>query len=266
MVLFSTESVRLQKENKVALDNYKYQGGDNGISYKYIHSPLADKLVSFLPKTVAPNSITLLGAILLVAPHIFTLLFYGGDFSGPISQWAALTVGICHISYITLDNMDGKQARRTGTSSPLGQMFDHGCDALTFSLGVFTLVRYRQLGTGYLTMVFAILAPTGYFMYNIKEYYLGEYYLPFINPVSEGSLLEFSLNIYCATFDWKEFGSPILFGLNRGQLYATFFIIFQIYQNLEILVEILTSKKYERKFEKGTFLVQFSSYFVLVAL
>jgi len=30
-----------------------------------------------------------------------------------------------------LDNIDGKQARRTGTSSPLGMMFDHGCDALT---------------------------------------------------------------------------------------------------------------------------------------
>jgi len=28
-----------------------------------------------------------------------------------------------------MDAVDGKQARRTGTSSPLGQLFDHGCDA-----------------------------------------------------------------------------------------------------------------------------------------
>jgi phosphatidylglycerophosphate synthase len=28
--------------------------------------------------------------------------------------------------YQTLDAVDGKQARRTGTSSPLGQLFDHG--------------------------------------------------------------------------------------------------------------------------------------------
>ena len=33
--------------------------------------------------------------------------------------------------YSTFDNVDGKQARRTNTSSPLGELFDHGCDALT---------------------------------------------------------------------------------------------------------------------------------------
>jgi ethanolaminephosphotransferase len=42
-----------------------------------------------------------------------------------------------------LDNLDGKQARRTGTSSPLGLMFDHGCDALTtflFTTGLGTIL------------------------------------------------------------------------------------------------------------------------------
>jgi len=29
-----------------------------------------------------------------------------------------------------MDNLDGKQARKTGTSSPLGELFDHGCDSL----------------------------------------------------------------------------------------------------------------------------------------
>jgi ethanolaminephosphotransferase len=32
--------------------------------------------------------------------------------------------------YSSLDAIDGKQARRTGTSGPLGELFDHGCDAL----------------------------------------------------------------------------------------------------------------------------------------
>jgi ethanolaminephosphotransferase len=39
--------------------------------------------------------------------------------------------------------MDGKQARRTKSSSPLGMMFDHGCDALTtfvVTLGVGSIV------------------------------------------------------------------------------------------------------------------------------
>jgi hypothetical protein len=28
-----------------------------------------------------------------------------------------------------VDNADGKQSRRNGTSSALGMLFDHGCDA-----------------------------------------------------------------------------------------------------------------------------------------
>lgn len=43
-----------------------------------------------------------------------------------------------------LDNMDGKQARKTGSSSPLGLLFDHGCDALNATV-VCTLATARAL-------------------------------------------------------------------------------------------------------------------------
>lgn len=33
--------------------------------------------------------------------------------------------------YQSLDAIDGKQARRTNSSSPLGELFDHGCDAIS---------------------------------------------------------------------------------------------------------------------------------------
>lgn len=41
---------------------------------------------------------------------------------------------LCLWLYSTFDNVDGKQARRTGSSSPLGELFDHGCDALNCSV------------------------------------------------------------------------------------------------------------------------------------
>ncbi|KAK3015985.1 hypothetical protein RJ639_006681 [Escallonia herrerae] len=34
------------------------------------------------------------------------------------------------IASTTFDVVDRKQARRTNSSSPLGELFDHGCDAL----------------------------------------------------------------------------------------------------------------------------------------
>jgi phosphatidylglycerophosphate synthase len=40
--------------------------------------------------------------------------------------------------YQTLDAIDGKQARRTGSSNSLGELFDHGCDSV--SMGEITIV------------------------------------------------------------------------------------------------------------------------------
>lgn len=44
---------------------------------------------------------------------------------------------ICAISYfgwLILDNMDGKQARRTNTSSPIGMILDHQVDAVSVTI------------------------------------------------------------------------------------------------------------------------------------
>ena len=38
---------------------------------------------------------------------------------------------IFHIQTLFLDAIDGKQARRTNSSNPLGELFDHGCDSLS---------------------------------------------------------------------------------------------------------------------------------------
>ena len=53
---------------------------------------------------------------------------------------------ICAFIYQTLDAVDGKQARRTNTSGPLGQLFDHGCDALANTIGGTLLFQALQLG------------------------------------------------------------------------------------------------------------------------
>jgi phosphatidylglycerophosphate synthase len=47
--------------------------------------------------------------------------------------YSLLFFGTCVFVYYTLDNVDGKQARRTQTSSPLGMCMDHGCDVLGVS-------------------------------------------------------------------------------------------------------------------------------------
>jgi choline/ethanolamine phosphotransferase len=50
-----------------------------------------------------------------------------------IPAWPLLLCAIGLFVYQTLDACDGKQARRTKTSSCLGELFDHGCDAVSTS-------------------------------------------------------------------------------------------------------------------------------------
>jgi ethanolaminephosphotransferase len=54
--------------------------------------------------------------------------------AGEAPRWVYALSGIAVLLYVHLDCLDGKQARRTGSSSPLGQLFDHGCDALSVHL------------------------------------------------------------------------------------------------------------------------------------
>ena len=49
-------------------------------------------------------------------------------------RWVFAAMGAATLAYLHLDCLDGKQARRTASASPLGQLFDHGCDALCVHL------------------------------------------------------------------------------------------------------------------------------------
>lgn len=60
--------------------------------------------------------------------------------------------------YQTLDAIDGKQARRTGSSSPLGELFDHGCDSLSTLFVALATVIAVQLGQYPTVMLYQCLA------------------------------------------------------------------------------------------------------------
>lgn len=92
--------------------------------------------MSWVPLWVAPNLITLVGWLFVIASYI-NMLFYDYTFRENIPSYCFFFAAFCSLFYSTLDAIDGKQARRTKSSSPLGQLFDHGCDS--FSLTFFVL-------------------------------------------------------------------------------------------------------------------------------
>ncbi|XP_078402269.1 choline/ethanolaminephosphotransferase 1-like [Cetorhinus maximus] len=77
--------------------------------------------------------------------------------------WAYLACALGLFIYQTLDAIDGKQARRTNSSSPLGELFDHGCDSLSTVFVVLGICIAVQLGTNPDWMFFCCFA--GVFMF-----------------------------------------------------------------------------------------------------
>ena len=92
---------------------------------------MCDEIVKWFPMWLAPNLITLAGFAFIVLPHLLMIALYGNETEGPLPGWFCVFLGICFFLYNTLDNIDGKQARRTGSGSPMGMLFDHGIDAAT---------------------------------------------------------------------------------------------------------------------------------------
>lgn len=88
-----------------------------------------------------------------------------------------------------MDNVDGKQARRTGTSSGLGELFDHGIDSLNCTLA--SLLETAAMGLGTTKAgVFTALCPCLPMWFSTWEtYHTHTLYLGYINGPTEGILI-----------------------------------------------------------------------------
>ena len=109
---------------------------------------------------MAPNTLTLIGLILNLVFYA-AMVYYDKSLCMPIPTWTIYGFTFALFAYQTLDAIDGKQARRTGSSSPLGQLFDHGCDAMGAVFVGLAMCQAAQLCHGLLSYAFlcAILVP-----------------------------------------------------------------------------------------------------------
>jgi len=79
--------------------------------------------------------------------------------------------------YQTLDGCDGKQARRTGTCSALGELFDHGCDVfVTFLFAVCAACVPGLMQFPYLMLALVALLIQLNYTYHWQTYVSGILY------------------------------------------------------------------------------------------
>jgi hypothetical protein len=89
-----------------------------------------------------------------------------------IPRWLHVVNGGGMMCYYTLDCMDGKQARRTKLSSPLGQLFDHGMDCIC-NLSHLQLVQCMLLLPPHLLLVLQSSLQFSFWQAQWEEYYTG---------------------------------------------------------------------------------------------
>jgi len=112
----------LSRNEKEKLSSWKYSVTDNSIVSEYL-DPMFNYMTSLVPTNVAPNVLTLSG--LLCTLYGFYLCY---NYHTAYPSLVSLCVGLLTFAYMCLDACDGKHARKTQNSTPLGELFDHSCD------------------------------------------------------------------------------------------------------------------------------------------
>ena len=170
------------------LKDHKYKAEGVSLIEGYLQ-PFWRWSVSHLPLWLAPNLITFTGLIVNLVTCLAVILTdlnaegnvrinnNNNDDNDNVLQsppTVYLMSGLGTFVYQTLDGMDGKQARRTGTNNPLGEMFDHGCDTISTFLLALTGASAAALHEyPYILIVYVLIMEFLNYAYHWQTYVSG---------------------------------------------------------------------------------------------
>ena len=210
----------LSKNSLSNMNKFKYKSTDESIMHNKCISPCLKYLVNFLPRCLAPNLNTVISLGFNIFAPAVSYNDGGFDFSHQLKSSTCHIIGIFQLLYLLLDNIDGKQARRTGNSTPFGMLMDHGCDVFTNIFTAYNLSKLALVGNEdvYSFSIFFGLI-LGFYMMTYEEYKLGEMHFPPINGTDEGNLF-FLFGICCGIFrqDFLSYAIIEKYSINVGRV------------------------------------------------
>ncbi|PHH87349.1 hypothetical protein CDD83_8985 [Cordyceps sp. RAO-2017] len=236
--------VYVRQRNLPALKEYKYSAVDRSLVSKYVLKPFYTHVViKCFPMRMAPNLITLTGFMFVVA-NVLTMLWYTPTLDQDCPPWVYYSWAVGLFLYQTFDAVDGAQARRTKQSGPLGELFDHGVDALNTCLEVLLFAASQNLGQGWKTVATLFASLFTFYVQTWDEYHTKTLTLGIVNGPVEGVLLlasVFALTGYLGgAHVWQQsametLGVPATLGLPRV-LYRLSFTEWYMLQGFVVIV------------------------------
>ncbi|XP_028761857.1 choline/ethanolaminephosphotransferase 1 [Neltuma alba] len=195
-----------------ALHRYKYSGVDHSYLAKYVLQPFWSRFVTLFPLWMPPNMITLTGFMFLLVSALLGYI-YSPQLDSPPPRWVHFAHGLLLFLYQTFDAVDGKQARRTNSSSPLGELFDHGCDALACTFESLAFGSTAMCGRS--TFWFWLISAVPFYGATWEHYFTNTLILPVVNGPTEGLMLIYVCHFFTAAVgaEWwvQQFGKSIPF-------------------------------------------------------
>lgn len=181
------------------LRKHKYSNVDLSPLSKYVLTPYWNWVTEQMPLWLAPNLITLIGISAIVLANGL-ILIYCPDLETEAPRWVYLFFAFALFFYQTMDNVDGKQARRTGSSSPLGELFDHGIDSLNCCWGPLCEVASIGLGSTGMGAFTALGTCIAMYMSSWENYHTHTLFLGYLNGPTEGLLIATIVHLLAFAF------------------------------------------------------------------
>ncbi|ORY67700.1 CDP-alcohol phosphatidyltransferase-domain-containing protein [Pseudomassariella vexata] len=181
--------VYVRQEFLPNLKEYKYSGVDHSLMSRYVLKPFySNVVIRCFPMWMAPNLITLSGFMFVIF-NFFTLLWYNPTLDQNCPTWVYYSWAIGLFLYQTFDAVDGSQARRTRQSGPLGELFDHGVDALNTSLECLIFAGCQNMGHSWYTVATLFASLLTFYVQTWDEYHTKTLTLGIVSGPVEGILI-----------------------------------------------------------------------------
>ncbi|XP_050541279.1 ethanolaminephosphotransferase 1 [Daktulosphaira vitifoliae] len=236
----------LKTDHLKGFDNYKYNAIDTNPLGVYVMHPFWNFTIKFIPRWIAPNLLTFVGFLFTVAASLLLSYYdYGFYASGKlykgssIPNWVFGVVSLFLFISYSLDGLDGKQARRTGTSGPLGELFDHGLDSWTTVF--IPTALYSIFGRNDPTTIepirmyyICLMVFINFYLAHWEKYNTGVLYLPWSYDCSMvGLVLFFALTAIVGPERWKM---TVIKQYSFGQITEILFYITTFISNVPVSI------------------------------